>query len=57
MEGLEYELTDVLFSVTLTTELVHIEKLDGRIVVDDLSEQTCHRHSSLLTQIIHVSEL
>ena len=36
-EGFEHELTDVLLSVSIKTELAHIENLDGRIVLDDLS--------------------
>ena len=51
-EGFEYKLADVLFIVKMLTEVSKIEKLDGRIVLSDLSEQTCHRHSSRLAQVI-----
>ena len=39
----ENQLTDIHFSVFIRTELVHVQNLDRRIVLDDLSEQTDHR--------------
>ena len=35
-KGFEYELTNILFFVTWITKALHIENLDGRVVVDNL---------------------
>ena len=55
-ESFEDELTHVLISVFIPTEFIHVEYLDGRALLDDLSEETYHRQSSCLTQKIHATQ-
>ena len=47
-ENFENELPDVLIIVKSTTELLHVKVCDRRISLDDLSQQSHHRHSSCL---------
>ena len=56
-EALKHELTDVLNSVLIQTEGVHIQDFNGWAVLYDLSKQTNQRQSSSFTQILHISKL
>ena len=56
-KGFKDKLTDVLFSIFLITEPMHVKHLYGRILLNDLSEKTNNWQPSSLTQIIHPTKL
>ena len=41
-ECLENELTNILISIFIQTELLHVKNLDRCVFLDDLTEQTYH---------------
>ena len=56
-KGYKYQLTDVLFSIFISTKYIHVKHLDVRILLNDLSEKTNNRQPSCLTQFIHPTQL
>jgi len=56
-KGFKNKLTNVLISVSIPTETVHVEDLKGRIELDDLSEKIDHRQPTSLSQWIHHAKL